>query len=318
MIKGSPECLVIGADGFIGRHLVKDLVSRGYAVRAFDRYKDYAAGATHDQGSPEMVELFPGDFLNRNDLTDALDGVKYVFHLVSMTNPSVSANDPFIDIDTNVRGSIELFELCSNSDSVKKVIFFSSGGTVYGEQATPLLHEELPLRPQSPYAIGKAAIEYYLRYFKKVNNLDYIVYRIANPYGPGQNILAKQGVIPIFLHHLIKNEPVTVLGDGSMIRDYLYISDVTRMIAETFSKNNEFDVYNIGSGGGKSVNDLIRSIESVTGKTFKVNHLEQPPTFVHRSVLDTSRIEKEFGVKPEVSLDEGMQRTWDYVKGIEL
>lgn len=313
----SSLCLVIGADGFIGKHLVYELVTKGYSVRAFDRFRDYTIEGTHEFSSSEKIELFPGDFNNREDLATALQGVTYVFHLVSTTNPFLSANDPFIDIDTNIRGSVELFDLCAKDKHIKKVVFFSSGGTVYGEQTSPMLHEELALKPQSPYAIGKVTIENYLRYFKKSHGLNHITYRIANPYGAGQNLLAKQGVIPIFLHRVINDEPVTVFGDGSMVRDYLYISDVARIIVDTFSKENKHDAYNLGSGGGRSVNDLVLAIEAVTGKKVQVVHTEIPPTFVHTSVLDTKRLGEEFGVHPEISLEEGIKRTWEYVKDIE-
>lgn len=311
------KCLVVGADGFIGRHLVRELVSKGYDVRAFDRFRDYAAQATHEFSSLEGVEVYPGDFLNRDNVSMALEGVEYVFHLVSTTNPFVSANDPFIDIDTNIRGSVELFDLCARTQSVKKVIYFSSGGTVYGEQSTPMLHEELCLKPLSPYGIGKVTVENYLRYFKNTYDLNYIVYRIANPYGEGQNLLAKQGVIPIFLHHILNNEPVTVYGDGTMTRDYLYITDVSRIITNTFSKDNKFPIYNLGSGGGRSVSDLISAIELVTGKQVQINYTDTPSSFVHTSVLDTKRLEDEFDLRPEVSLEDGIKKTWSYVKRIE-
>jgi UDP-glucose 4-epimerase len=168
--------------------------------------------------------------------------------------------------------------------------------------------------PRSPYGIGKLTIEHYLRYFKFTHNLDYIVYRIANPYGPGQNIYGKQGVIPIFMHRLLTHQPITVYDDGSMVRDYIYIDDLVTMINASFDKPGRFDTYNLGSGQGHTVNDIISAIETSTGSNFEKTIVKTPVTFVQRSVLNTARFTEEFGNKAITSLEEGIARTWDYVK----
>lgn len=308
------KLVVLGAGGFIGQHLVKALAENtNDQVRAFDRFSNYRKGDDHPFIGYKNVELFPGNFLNRNDLSKVLDKADYVFHLVSTTNPATSGKDPFIDIDTNVRGSVQLFELCVES-GVKKVIFPSSGGTVYGNAQTELINETVVPTPSSPYGIGKLFVEHYLRYFKRANGLDYVVYRIANPYGPGQNIFGKQGVIPIFMYKFLKNEPITVYGDGSMIRDYLYISDLIDMMAGSYAKNNKFSEYNLSSGQGVTVNQIIESIEGCTGHKITRQHKETPPTFVHKSVLDNSRFVDEFGIRPSTTLEDGIGRTWEYVK----
>ena len=149
-----------------------------------------------------------------------------------------------------------------------------------------------------------------MRYFKKKFGLNYMVTRISNPYGPGQNVLSGQGVISIFLDKLYNDEPITIFGDGSMVRDYIYIEDVARMLADTFQVNNTHEVYNFGAGVGFSVNDIVEKIESVTGKTFKKTQKEAPETYVHHIVLDTNRYNREFGAPHLTSIEKGLLKTW--------
>jgi UDP-glucose 4-epimerase len=306
--------LVLGAGGFIGKHLVEALAQQADSqVVAFGRFSQYRDSTPQPFDTLQNVTLKTGDFLNRDDLDTVLEGVDYVFHLISSTNPAVSSNDPFIDIDTNVRGSVNLFELCVKHN-VKKVIFLSSGGTVYGDIRSESISEDMVPQPRSPYGIGKLTIENYLRYFKFTNGLDYVVYRVANPYGPGQNIHGKQGVVPIFMHKFLEHQPVTIYGDGSMVRDYLYIDDLIQLIMRSYPRQNQHSEYNLGSGQGISINDIFDNIQRCTGYSVEKNHLDAPATFVHKSVLDISRYVGEFGAYDFTSLEKGMENTWDYVK----
>jgi UDP-glucose 4-epimerase len=309
--------VVFGADGFIGRHLVNRLSEvSDNSIVAFDKFSHYQLGSDHPFGKLSNVTVVPGDFFNRDDLVNVLNGGDYVFHLISTTNPATTNNDPLIDIDTNIRGSVELFEACVEQ-KVKKVIFFSSGGTVYGDIDSDQISELSTPAPRSPYGIGKLTIEHYLRYFKHRSGLDYIVYRAANPYGPGQNIHGKQGVVPVFLYHYLVKEPITIYGDGSMVRDYLFIDDLIAMVVDSYRQANKFPEYNLGSGSGKSVNELIKYIESCTGYSVDKKHVPAPQSFVNKIVLDISRFNNEFGIKPPVSLEDGIKRTWDYVQELK-
>ena len=311
------KIVVFGANGFIGQHLVRKLADTpDHTIIAFDHFSAYRRGAANPFASYANVQLAVGDFFNRNAVAAALDGADYVFHLVTTTTPAASNDDPMIDIETNVRGSIELFELCAEHH-VKKVIFFSSGGSVYGDIDSTAITEDTPPKPRSPYGIGKLTIEHFLRYFKFTHDLDYVVYRAANPYGPGQNVFGVQGVIPIFMRKFLRNEPLTIYGTGDMVRDYLYIDDLVHMVAESYAKPNQHEVYNIGSGQGKSVNEVIEAIEQCAGHSVDKEYAKVPTTFLQKNVLDTSRFMHEFGVRPETTLADGLQRTWDYVKSID-
>lgn len=302
------RCLILGANGFIGSHLVDKLVEQGEDVRAFDRFGE---GKTrfNNNGS---IELVSGNFLNRSDLSAALEGSEYVFHLVSTTTPATAENDPLIDIDTNIRMSVELLEECVEH-KIKKIIFASTGGAIYGDVDTkePIKETTNP-QPVSPYAIGKLTIEHYLRYFNRKFNLPTLTFRISNPYGQRHSPVNRQGVIPIFLHQIANAEPIVRLGDGSMVRDYLYIDDVADLVAKTF-KNAKQPLYNLGSGQGVSLNELIEVIKRVTGREIKIEGKPKPPTFVQSVVLDTSLFKNEFGLSPQTSLEDGIKKTWEYV-----
>lgn len=306
----SERVLVLGANGFVGSHVVDSLVDRGYDVRAFGRFSD---NWTRFEKS-DQIEIVNGDFQNRAAVRDALEGTDYVFHLISTTNPATAEADPLVDIETNVSASVALFQDCVATGSIKRVIYASSGGTVYGERRGELpIHEDEPLLPVSPYGIGKVAIENYLRYFKVKHGLESTSFRIANPYGERQPRLRKQGVIPIFLDKVINNEPITVLGDGSMVRDYIYVRDVADMMVDTLQVTPEHDVYNLGSGVGHSLREIVKSITDVTGIDPEVHHRDTPSTFVHTSVLDMKRYFDEFGNKELVDLDKGILATYNHL-----
>ena len=306
------NCLVLGANGFIGSHLVNRLSDAGHFVRCFDRYK--SEGYLFGDSFHGNVEIFQGDFLNRASLNDALNDIEYVFHFISTTNPLVSDNDPLIDIETNVRMSIELFSLCVENN-VKRVVFASTGGAIYGNpDVKGPISEETRTEPFSPYAIGKLTIENYLNYFNHKHGLKCTTVRISNPYGPRQNILSGQGVIPIFLNKIRLGEPITIYGDGNMIRDYLYIDDLINMIMPLTSDEPKQVLYNLGSGKGYSVNQLIETIEKVTQKDILKEHRPTPSTYVDSIVLDNTRFVNEFSVEPTVNLETGIKKMWEYIQ----
>lgn len=307
------KIVVLGARGFIGKHLVKRLAANRHdTIVSFDRpIKEDEISAKPEK--IDNVAYIEGDFHNKDDLRNVLKDADYVFHLVTATTPATSNNDPLIDIDLNIRRSVELFELCVEY-GVKKIVFPSSGGTIYGNTKTDVIDELTVPQPQSPYGIGKLTVEHYLRYFKALHGIDYVIYRIANPYGPGQNIHGKQGVIPIFMSSLMEGSQIKVFGDGTMVRDYIYISDLINMMVETFKLNGNFSEYNVGSGSGSSINEIIENIENCSGLRFNKTFLDAPSSFVNKSVLSIERFNNEFGIKPVVDLNSGIRRTWEYVQ----
>ncbi|MGC1176994.1 MAG: NAD-dependent epimerase/dehydratase family protein [Candidatus Saccharimonadales bacterium] len=302
------KCLVLGANGFLGSHVTDALVKQGHSVRVFDRFK---AGTYNFQEHAD-IEIAAGDFLNRHDIKQAVKDIEYVFHFISTTTPATAEDDPLIDIETNIQMSIELFQECVDAN-IKKVIFASTGGAIYGENSSEHVSENIMPLPISPYAIGKLTIEHYLRYFQRKFGLGGLVFRISNPYGERQSLMSKQGVIPIFLQHIAKDEPITILGDGSMVRDYIYVKDMAAMIVKSFEGAKE-DVYNLGSGHGLSVNELVEAVRTITGKPVEANHAKKPTTYVEKVVLDISRYTDEFPNAPQTSIEDGLKATWEYVR----
>ncbi len=297
-------CLVLGANGFIGSHLVDELVESGYKVRAFGRYSQEPK--FNDDPRIEVVE---GDMFKASDVKKALKGVDYVFHSFSATNPFVSDTDPYIDIERNLKVSIGIFEQ-SIKAKVKKVIFISSGGAVYGhiaEEKAPT--EDDAATPVSPYGISKLAIENYLAYFNRKFGLEYIVYRLANPYGPRQAFRNHQGVIPAFLDQVQKHKKVVVYGDGSTSRDYIYIRDVTKMVVHSFSKKTKHRTYNLGSGKQTTINEIISTLKKVVHEDFVVTNKEAPKTFLKSAKINVDRFTKEFKQEADTSLKKGLKET---------
>ncbi len=306
------KILILGADGFLGSNLAKSLLAdRKYEIRAFDLFKD---GISRNLASCEKkLEIFPGNFLNRADLKKALKGIDYVFHYISLTTPGSSMNDPLIDVDTNIRGTVVLLGECAKA-KVKKIIFPSSGGAIYGNQKKAVLGESDSQNPISPYAISKLTIEKYLEYFRLNRGLDYIIIRFSNPYGPGQNAVGSQGIIPIFLNLVRQGKPITIFGDGENVRDYIFIDDLvenTKKIA--FKKNNKFRIYNIGSGKGATINQIVKTIQKVTEKKVKVKKMPARGIDVRKIALDISRAKKEIKYSLEISLEEGVRKTWEWI-----
>ncbi|SMQ60558.1 NAD-dependent epimerase/dehydratase family protein [Agreia sp. VKM Ac-1783] len=296
--------VVIGANGFIGSHLVDELADRGHEVRAFDRFSsDYVAFTA------PSVEKVAGDFMNQADIADAVRDQEYVFHFLSTTTPATAENDPTVDIRTNLASTVELLQQSVDA-GVRKVFFASTGGAIYGHQADLDLSESLQPLPVSPYAIGKLAIEGYLRYFTTKFGIETVSFRISNPYGTRQRPNKRQGVIPIFLHRIAQGLPLTVLGDGSMTRDYVFVKDVVEMVAETVDRPTASSVYNIGSGRGATINELVEVMSRVTGRVPELEYRRSPATYLERAVLDTSLYRAEFGHDDFVSLEDGIAQTW--------
>lgn len=295
--------VVIGGNGFIGSHLVDALANQGHSVTAFDRF---SSGSR--QFVSKNVRVMSGDFLNISDLKSAVEGQDNVFHFLSTTTPMTAENDPTMDIRTNVAQTIELLDLASAA-KVSQLYFGSTGGAIYGPQGLSRYSETDRTLPISPYGIGKLTIERYLAYFREKKGLNSTVLRVSNPYGTRQKIQAKQGFIPIALRKLKQGEPIVRFGNGTMIRDFVFINDAVDMIIQIVSKDNLHNLYNIGSGVGVSVNQVIHVIEKVTKSQVSIDELPAPPTFIDSVVLDTHRYTEEFGPFPLTSLEEGIRLT---------
>lgn len=309
------KILVLGADGFIGSNLVKSLHKEGkYKIFAFDLFKD-GISRNLDCFDDNLI-MIQGNFLNREDLKKSLKGVDYVFHFISLTTPGSSMDDPLIEIDANIRGTVSLFELCVEN-KVKRIVFASSGGAIYGDQNKKIYDENDRTDPISPYAISKLTIEKFLKYFKKHFGLDYLILRYSNPYGPGQNVVGSQGIISIFLNLVKQNKPITIFGDGENIRDYIYIDDLVNITKRIFDKKTRYSIYNVGSGKNFKIKEIVEAIKKVTGKKIKVNKLPKRDIDVRKISLNIKRIKKEAAYKNFYSLENGIEKSWKWIKNLQ-
>lgn len=296
------KCLVVGANGFIGSHMVDELAAKGYKVVAFDRYSTPPKFISRPN-----IEVLKGDILFEPDLVSALEGIDYVFYSFSATTPFTSENDPYSDIRLNLEHCVTFFDACAQN-GVKKVVYLSSGGAIYGPTAEQKAASEtdLPL-PVSPYGICKLAVEHYLAYFHKKTNLPFLIFRVANPYGPRQVLKHNQGVIPAFIERSRDHEQITVYGDGSSSRDYIYIADAVQMIIKAFEADAQHNLYNIGSGKQTTINEIITVLKGAMHDDFEVEYKPEPSTFVQSAKMNTERFKQEFGDMATTSLEDGVQ-----------
>jgi UDP-glucose 4-epimerase len=300
---------VIGGNGFLGSHLVDALSHDGHQVTAFDRFaqRPPVFDATE-------VTALTGDFMSDADLAEAVAGKDAVFHMLSTTTPATADADPAFDIRTNVVRTLALIDACVDA-KVGRLIFASTGGAIYGPQGKGRYCETDAAEPISPYGIGKLAIERYLDFYRRQRGFESVTCRISNPYGTRQQADRPQGLIPIALRQIAKRLPVVRLGDGSMVRDYIYVEDVVQMLAPMAIEPVQHSVYNIGSGVGLTVNDVLETLERVTQRQIVLDERPKPPSFVDEVVLDTSRFTQEFGVRTLTTLDDGVAETWAAISG---
>lgn len=303
------KCLVLGANGFIGSHLVNALARQGCAVRAFGR--SHLRPSRHAD-SP-LIEYVEGDFIHEGDVRAALEGCDICFHLVSTTLPKSSNDDPVFDIHTNIGGTAALLKHAAAS-GVKKVVFLSSGGTIYGVPAEVPIDEDHPTDPICSYGITKLAVEKYLALYRHLHGIDYTILRLSNPYGEHQRVTATQGAIAVFLHKALRREPIEIWGDGSVVRDYVYIDDVISAIVSTIGYQGSEHIFNIGAGQGKSLNEILETIEKTIGLSVERRYKDPRPFDVPKSILSIARAKQELGWSPSISFDEGLLRTSRWIR----
>lgn len=302
----SKNWVVIGAGGFIGQNLCEFLLKKGQSVVAFDRSLSLNPNIT-------TCHWTTGDFLNFDVLNNVIAGADYVVHLITTVTPASSNADPVRDVQENLVGTLHLMEICKKN-KIKKLITLSSGGTVYGPTAPVPAAEDSPCEPICSYGIVKLAIEKYASLYRHHGQLDSVVLRVSNPYGPYQ-IARDQGFIAAALERAIKNEAIEVWGDGSVIRDYIYIKDVVTAIfacAEQI-RTNAPHLYNIGSGHGRSINSVLDIIEEIHGElkiVTKPSRLLDVPV----SILDIKKAESFLGWKPATDWRQGILETYNWMK----
>lgn len=298
-------CLILGGGGFIGSAIADRLLAEGWGVRVFDRpgIRPYRVFGPH-----EPLEWMEGNFQDRATLRVALQGADAVVHLISTMLPRQSNDLPGEDVQSNVLGSLQLMQEMV-AQGVRRIVFASSGGTVYGVPTHLPIREDHPTQPEVSYGICKLMIEKYLYLFSQLHGLQPVCLRIANPYGGRQRIDTAQGAVAVFLHRALHGEAIEIWGDGSVVRDYLHVDDVASATSAALHYEGRHQVINIGAGCGLSLNGLLDEIESLLGAKVDRRYLPGRKFDVPASVLDISLAKAELGWAPHIELAEGLRLT---------
>ncbi|UZE19659.1 NAD-dependent epimerase/dehydratase family protein [Pseudomonas sp. B21-054] len=297
------RCLVLGASGFIGTNLCLALKGRVKAVRAFSRHMNTIEG----------VEVFQGDFLNEEDLIRAVRDIDVVFHLVSTNTPASSNASPILDAQQNIIQTLQLLEACRASN-VRRVVFVSSGGTVYGDASVIPTPEGSLEQPISAYGISKLAIEKYLALYERLYGISTVSLRVSNPYGPYQYARKQQGVIGAFISKSLRGENIEIWGDGSIIRDYIYIDDVVGALIKAITYKGDLRVFNVGSGVGVSLVDIVAILSEVLGDNLHLTYKGARGVDVSKSILDCTLAKTELDWTPFVDIRSGILKTLAWFK----
>ena len=300
--------LITGGAGFIASNVADAYIADGHNVIIVDDL----SGGYMENVNPK-ARFYQLD-IRSDKLEDIFqkEKVEVVNHLAAQMDVRKSVADPKFDASVNVIGGLNLFE-CARKNGVKKIIFSSTGGAIYGEQDYFPADEEHPVRPLSPYGITKLCTEKYLFYYKAVYNIDHVILRYANVYGPRQNPHGEAGVVAIFCSKMLKGEKPFINGDGKQTRDYTYVGDVVKanLLALKLDKSS---VYNIGTGIESDVNKLFQIIRSHLNSSCPEQHAPAKAGEQQRSVISYKKIEKELGWRPAVQLEEGLRITAEYFK----
>lgn len=304
--------ILLGAAGFIGTNLTLALAKDPQnCITLVDRDRTYFASV--EALSLSNVSIAVSDFAADGMFDALLAGQDVVYHLVSTTIPTNSNQQIPQELTANVVFTANLLESCVRC-GVKQVVFLSSGGTVYGKETDCPLREETVTYPISSYGLQKITIEKLLHLYHHIHGLDYRIIRLANPYGPYQRPNGQLGAVTTFTYRALRDEPICVYGDGSVVRDFIYIDDAIRGILNIVQGGGSYRTYNLGSGRGTSIRQVIDAIGCVLEKTPVVEYCPGRAVDVPVNYLDISRYEQDFGPLAPVCLEEGIARTVEFMQ----
>lgn len=298
--------LIIGGNGFIGSHLADKCLEVGDNVRILDLYPE-----RYRKPLPHVV-YYRASILDKARLAEALQGVDVVYYLANSALPNDGNTGLISDIQKDLIPFISFLDSLCEIGGVK-LVYYSSGGAVYGNIDKNPVPENHPTNPISPYGILKLAMEQYINFYVNTRDLDALIIRPSNPFGTRQGHLSMQGVITTFLYKTWKNEKLTVWGDGLNQKDYLMVEDLVS-VTYNLVANKAVGVYNIGSGKGSSVLDILEVIKDVTGINPEVEFVSQKKTDVKGFVLNCSKALRDQNYIPRTELQSGVCEVWEWIK----
>jgi UDP-glucose 4-epimerase len=302
------KILVTGGAGFIGSHVADAFIEQGHEVVIVDNLSMGRMENVNPQAKfvnmniqdPQIAELFENE------------GFDVVNHHAAQMDVRLSVADPIFDAQNNIFGTINLLQ-AAQKNGVKKIIFISSGGAIYGEQDYFPADEEHPTRPLSPYGITKLTGEKYVQFYQHVYNLNFVILRYANVYGPRQNPKGEAGVVAIFSSRMLTGGQPVINGNGLQTRDYVFVRDVVNANLKALDYE-ESNYFNIGTGLETTVNELFHELNHLTNANAKEVHRAAQPGEQMRSVLNIEKAKKILNWTPQISLNEGLAKTVEYFK----
>jgi len=307
-------CCVIGGGGFIGQHIVKELVSRKRKIVIIDK------APVVSETIQKYVRYVVGDYEDKKLLHEVLETAEEVIILAYSSVPKTSFDDPVKDIFDNLPAFVHLLQIASELN-IEKIVMVSSGGTVYGEPIELPICEDHPTNPISPYGITKLATEKYAFMYNKLKGLPVVCVRPGNAYGEGQRPFTGQGFIANVIASIMLEKQISILGENGTIRDYIHVSDMANGIIAALMYGKPNSCYNVGTGVGRSTLDILNMLSplaSSVGLNPKIKVLSQRPFDVNANILDCTKIFNETGWRSTISLEEGIKRTWQWFTSLYL
>ncbi len=307
-----PKVLVTGGAGFIGSHVVDLLLAKGFDVTVVDDLSTGKRDNIARQARFHEIGVNSKEFaqLVRDERFDV------IAHLAGQIDVRKSVADPVADATINILGTLNLMEAVKQSDAKTRIVFTSTGGVLYGDFNTPPNVETYPKDPESPYAIAKLSVEYYLAYYGRVHQQDAVAVRFGNVYGPRQDPHGEAGVVAIFCGRILDDRPLTVFGDGLQTRDYVYVGDVARAVwlaaTKPLPEKGRLDAraFNIGTGEGTSVLEIARLLQGAARSNVPIEFAPRRPGEQQESFVDAGKASEVLGWVPEIALADGLAKTF--------
>jgi UDP-glucose 4-epimerase len=299
--------LVTGGAGFIGSQVVDRFIELGHEVRVFDDLSSGRREFVHARAGLVVGDLADADAVER---CVAEFRPEVVDHHAAQIDVRRSVTDPILDARTNVLGGLALLQSCTRH-GVRKFLYASTGGALYGEGRSLPATEDHPVNPESPYGVSKHTLEHYLYLWKLLHGLDYTVLRYPNVYGPRQNPHGEAGVNAIFIGLMLEGKRPRIFGTGDQVRDYLYVGDVVDANAIALERGSG-EIVNLGTGVGTSVNDIVRELNAILGTAIEPIYEAPRPGEVQRIYLDATRARSVLGWSPRMEFRDGLARTVEW------
>ena len=306
------KILVTGGAGFIGSNIVDELIEKKHKVVIVD---NLATGNIKNVN--KKAKFYKVSVCDKKKIDEIFkkEKIDIVIHHAAQLDVRKSVEDPCFDADVNIKGALNILEACKNT-KVKKIIFASSGGTIYGECGTKAPDEKAFANPLSPYGVAKLSVEHYIKAYSALYGLKYTILRYANVYGPRQDVNGEAGVVAIFIGKMSKNEDVFIFGDGKQLRDYVYVKDVVSANIKSLTKGNN-EVINIGTNKTTSVTKLAQELSKIIGYKNKPVFKPKRNGELFKSFLNISKAKKVLGWEPKVDIIKGLKNTVEYFRSIK-